>query len=226
MQKPYWRQNMPVLLLKITRQLNKIFKTNPINTIMQNIKHQLSNQRIYTPTWEVRYLLLGTFNPEGGDSVRYYYGRHRNQTWKILSEIFCDELNPNSDDFFDKIKKHKISFMDIIHKVNVPLNMTDMVIGSGYKDSNIINKSVIRTYRTEAILDLIKDNPQVNVFSTWGIGSSLQEWNIEVNKIKSIIPLVSPSMAAKVPKGAQKFNYMLNDWKNKLNYSCNKENSL
>jgi G:T/U-mismatch repair DNA glycosylase len=184
---------------------------------MLKITHQLSNQAIYTPDWDVKFLILGTFNPEGGDKVSYYYGRHKNQTWKLLSEIFCDELHPNSSDFFDKIRKHKIACMDMIHEVNVPLDKTDVLTGSGYMDSDIINKSVIRNYRTEDILDVIKNNPQVNVFSTWGKGSSLVEWRLEVAKIKNIIPLVSPSMAARVPMGANKFDFMLCDWQPKFN---------
>ncbi len=66
------------------------------------------------PDWEVKYLLLGTFNPEGGEMVNYFYGRQRNQTWCLLSEIFGEELNPNLPDFLSKLKKHKIASMDII----------------------------------------------------------------------------------------------------------------
>ena len=71
---------------------------------MKLINHQFINEPFFLPDWEVKHLLIGTFNPEkiseGGVSVNYYYGRQKNQTWKLLSNIFCCDLNPNSEDFF------------------------------------------------------------------------------------------------------------------------------
>jgi hypothetical protein len=49
------------------------------------IYHQLCKEEFYIPNWEIKYLFLGTFNPDGGQKVNYYYGRNSNQTWKILS---------------------------------------------------------------------------------------------------------------------------------------------
>jgi len=39
----------------------------------------------------------------------------------------------------------------------------------------------------------------------------------EVKKIENLINLKSPSMAARVPKGFHKFDFMLNDWREKIN---------
>ena len=68
------------------------------------IQHQLLNSDLFIPQWNVKHLFLGTFNPQGGDTVSYFYGRSRNQTWPTLSKIFKTELNPNNSDFFEKIK--------------------------------------------------------------------------------------------------------------------------
>lgn len=50
-----------------------------------------------TPSWKVKYLFVGTFNPgEDWDEITcndaaYFYGRPRNQFWNILSDIFDEK---------------------------------------------------------------------------------------------------------------------------------------
>lgn len=182
------------------------------------IEHQFVNKHFFMPNWKIKYLFIGTFNPEGGQKVNYFYGRESNYTWKILSEIFEDDFNPTKDDFFDKLCKHKIACVDIIEKVKFDENKynKDRVIGKGYKDSNIINTKVTRTYTTEKILNLIEENPEVKVFTTWGKGSNLRNWKDEIGKISNKINLVSPSRAAKVPKGMKKEDYIFDDWNSKI----------
>ena len=108
--------------------------------------------------------------------------------------------------------------MDMIDSVEAPDIMIQDIKGKGYKDSTIINGSVRRTYNTRIIKQVITDNPGVRVYSTWGTGSSLSEWRYEIAKIGNIIPLVSPSLAARVPKGESKFDYILRDWEKKKLY--------
>ena len=55
---------------------------------MEEILHQFSDKDFYIPKWKIKHLFIGTFNPKGGEKVKYYYGRETNKTWKILSEIF------------------------------------------------------------------------------------------------------------------------------------------
>jgi len=186
---------------------------------MEAIKHQLKNKSI--PEWDIQYLFIGTFNPDGGEKVKYYYGRTKNQTWKILSSIFCDSFNVNEKSFFDKLKKHKIACVDMINKVTASKERINKIIGDGYKDSEIINLSVIREYNTQTIIDIIKKNNGVKVFTTFGNGSSLTEWKKEVEKLGKVIALVSPSLAARVPKGKNKYDFMLCDWKSKIKRKCN-----
>lgn len=83
-------------------------------------------------------------------------------------------------------------------------------------DSKIINSRVIRNYNTNAILELIERNPGVKVYSTWGKGANLKDWNNEVVKLGEICKLASPSLAARVPKGVIKYDYILNDWMLKI----------
>mgnify|MGYP006439316571 FL=1 len=183
---------------------------------MKTINHQLKETDFYIPNWDVEHLFVGTFNPEGGEKVNYYYGRPKNQTWKLISKIFSDKFDPNSKDFFELLKKHKIGCIDMIDKVIASDEKIDKIIGKGYSDSKIINKSVKRVYNTDEIVKKIHSNQGLKIYSTWGKGSNLKEWKNETEKLDEIIPLVSPSMAAKVPKGAKKFEYMLSDWESKI----------
>ena len=179
--------------------------------------HQFSNQNeLYFPSWEIKHLFLGTFNPEGGEIVNYYYGRPKNQAWPLLSEIFKMELNPNRADFFRLLKEKKIACMDLIHSVEYEQEKMNQIIGKGYNDSKIINNRVRRVYNTKKIIDLINQNPNVNIYSTWGKGSNNADWKNEVNQLGNLTHLVSPSFAARVPKGKVKYQYMLDDWSNKI----------
>ncbi len=68
---------------------------------MKSIQHQLITNQHYIPTWKINYLLVGTFNPNGGEQVNYYYGRKTNMTWKLVSSIFGEEINPNNPNLFN-----------------------------------------------------------------------------------------------------------------------------
>lgn len=186
------------------------------------IEHQFLEEDFFIPDWKIKYLFIGTFNPKGGEKVNYFYGRESNYTWKILSQIFGLNLILNRKEnfqfFLTEIKSRKIACMDIVKEVTFDENKYNKarIEGKGYKDTNLINRKVEREYNTDKILEIIRNNPNVQVFSTWGKGSSLKEWKEEIEKIPNIITLVSPSRAAKVPKGEKKFDYILNDWKSKI----------
>jgi hypothetical protein len=139
------------------------------------------------------------------------------QTWNLISNIFSSDFNPNSKDFFTLLTKNKIACVDMINQLSATENRVDKIIGEGYKDTEIINTSVTRIYNTEAILKIINENKDIKVYSTWGNGSTLKEWKDETARLGELITLVSPSLAARVPKGAKKFDYMLKDWKEKMN---------
>ncbi|MDP2387764.1 MAG: hypothetical protein Q8M29_15430 [Bacteroidota bacterium] len=180
---------------------------------MITIKHQLSPSNLYFPHWEVKHLFVGTFNPTDGKPVKYYYGRKSNMTWKLVSNIFEMDFNQLSPNFIDGLIKYKIACVDLINAVVIGKDLKNKVTGEGYKDSAIINKKVKRGYNTKRILELISDNPGIKVYSTWGKGSNLKEWKNECGKIPNLNSLLSPSMAARVPKGEEKFQYVLKNWR-------------
>ena len=187
---------------------------------MKIINHQLHKKSFFFPNWEVEHLLIGTFNPEKGECVKYYYGRPKNQTWNLISKIFCSDFNPKSQDFFSLLRKNKIACIDMINQVEVSEDRIDRILGKGYKDTEIINRSVKRIYNTTAIQKVIKENNGIKVYSTWGKGSNLKEWKRETAKLGELITLVSPSLAARVPEGEKKFDYMLDDWRIKIKHIC------
>ena len=104
----------------------------------------------------------------------------------------------------------------MISQLRVSEDRSDRIIGKGYKDIEIINGSVKRSYNTEAIKEIIKKNKNIKVYTTWGNGSKLKEWRDETEKLGGLIKLKSPSLAAAVPKGSIKFDYMLDDWREKI----------
>lgn len=178
--------------------------------------HQLSNSDFFIPKWPIKYLFIGTFNPADGKEVKYYYGREKNQTWNILSDIFNTELHQADSNFIENIQNLGIGCVDLIKSVEFDESLKDEILGKGYKDSKIINNRVVRHYNTTKILTLIENNPSVKVYSTWGKGSNLKEWTNEVVKLGEFCNLASPSLAARVPKGVNKYNFILNDWKSKI----------
>ena len=180
------------------------------------INHQLHKEPFTIPNWEVKHLFIGTFNPSGGEKVDYNYGRPRNQFWKLLSEIFNTEFILNDKDFLNKLQENGILCLDLINSVEIDVELESSVIGKGYSDTKIINNKVSRVYNTENIQSVINKNRNIRVYSTWGKGSDIKDWKKEVEKLSNLIPLVSPSMAARVPKGSNKYNYMLADWNNKI----------
>lgn len=135
---------------------------------MNLIHHQLNH---LTPNWDVKHLFIGTFNPEGGENVSYFYGREKNFCWKILSDIFNEEFNPKSKDFFQLLERHKIACVDMIKSVQRRDNLEfqegqlNNIIGKGYSDSKIINGSIKREYNTKEIQQIISLN-NCKVYST------------------------------------------------------------
>lgn len=186
---------------------------------MRKINHQIKQIK---PNWDINYLFIGTFNPEGGKSVPYYYGREKNNFWKLISILFEEEINVNDPGFFEILKKHKIACIDIINSIekNDGTQFNELekeqICGRGYSDSVIISNKFIRNYNTELINEIINSNKNTKVFSTWGKGQALKDWNNELLKISFNANLLSPSPAARVPKGVKKFEYVLDNWKKNI----------
>lgn len=184
--------------------------------MLKSIPHQLPN---ILPDYPTKILFLGTFNPKCGEPVLVHYGRKRNKTWTILSAILEESFDPNSASIHEKMKMHGIACVDIIQSIEAPENFLQGIFGKGYSDAKLFAKSVTRNYiDIDKLNDFIAKNNEICVFSTWGKGSSLRKeaWEL-IDKIKPIHPLVSPSLAARVPKGEKKLEYMIKNWTVSIN---------
>jgi hypothetical protein len=97
--------------------------------------------------WEVRILIIGTFNPDI-DSANYaswFYGRTRkNHLWQILPELMGEEsLKEGSKrEWIAFCRRNKIAFTDLISEIpNADINNEEhLKIISGFKDQDIINE--------------------------------------------------------------------------------------
>jgi len=188
---------------------------------MITVNHQLIDEPFFAPKWKVKHLFLGTFNPQGGDPVRYFYGRSKNFTWKILDEVFPNQFQDLDlklrGDFFERLDANGVACMDMIRSIEVAAGKVNLVTGKGYSDLVIINNQVQRIYNTHAINSVINANPGIRVYSTWGTGSTLSEWKRQLSLIEApILSLKSPSPVARVPLGTNKYNYVLEDWRQKI----------
>ena len=149
-------------------------------------EHQFKKKEFYLPKWEVEFLFIGTFNPSGGEKVPYYYGRKKNRFWKLLSEVFKTELDPNDRLFFENLKSLKVGCMDLIDSISYPEEYEDRVLGKGYSD-NVLFLSTMskKTITPNNILDIISNHKLRKVFFTNSGGSLRKEQKLELEKIQS-----------------------------------------
>ena len=162
------------------------------------IRHQFETEDWFIPDWELKVLLVGTFNPNGGKPVDYFYGRGRNLMWPIVSHCIGRDLHPNQGaEFFNVIRDLGIGCMDLLRSVSVPQEGEGNVLGEGYADSNLFKGVNQRTYMTDEILAVIDRNPGVCVLPTWGKGSSYlkRDWQ-QIVRFPELPALPSPSPRA------------------------------
>lgn len=166
--------------------------------MMKDIQHQFAQKAWFVPNWKLKVLILGTFNPEGGQPVPYFYGRERNHMWKIISHCIGKDLHPNrGEDFFNSIQSMGIGCMDLLRSIKVPVEEAGKIQGKAYADSNLFKGTNHRTYMINEILSVIDRNPGVCVLPTWGKGSSFRkrDWQ-QIERLPSMPSLPSPSPRA------------------------------
>jgi hypothetical protein len=153
---------------------------------MIEIKHHFYNRDFYFPNWDVKFLFIGTFNPSGGESVPYYYGRKRNRFWKLLSEVFGNELDPKNESFFNDIKQHKIGCIDLIDSVTFDERYSELILGKGYKDVELFKSKIVKSYNTNEIIKFISNNNLNKVYFTNSGKSLRKEQKSELEKIEKV----------------------------------------
>ena len=165
---------------------------------MIEVRHQLEDEDWFIPDWELKALILGTFNPECGDAVDYFYGRSRNQLWPLVSHCVGRDLHPNQgDDFFIALKAEGIGCMDLLRSIHVPEERKGEICGKGYSDQKLFRGANQRTYMTDEILAVIEGNQGVCVLPTWGLGGGFlnRDWD-QIDRLPDLPVLPSPSPRA------------------------------
>ncbi len=147
---------------------------------MITIDHQLLNHPYFIPQWECKTLVLGTFNPEGGSKVNYFYGRETNYFWKAISVIdqknenyYHTQIAFNNDNHIELMKRYHFGCVDIVRSVICPEYFVERITGQGYSDPNLFNKIANKTYNFNHIKEYIinsrdKDVKVTRIINTVG----------------------------------------------------------
>ena len=139
------------------------------------IEHQLKESNLFVPDWPIDVLVLGTFNPTGGQNVDYFYSRSRNRFWPAIFECFeiekCKEIS--LDQKLDLMRKHHFGCMDIIKSIKInEKEFAPKIMGEEYRDANVFSgvrgKKLVREYNWEVIKNVISKNNTKTIIHTWG----------------------------------------------------------
>jgi len=63
-------------------------------------------------------LILGSFPSIDSFKNSFYYGHKQNQFWKLLADIFEENIPKTIEEKIDFLKKHKIALWDIVKSCN------------------------------------------------------------------------------------------------------------
>jgi len=180
---------------------------------MIEIRHQFETKDWFIPDWKLKVLILGTFNPQCGDTVDYFYGRKKNQLWSLVSQCLGKELHPNQGgDFFTMLREEGIGCMDLVRSIRVPDEIKDEICGKGYSDQMLFRETNQRTHMTDEILEVIEKNPDVRVLPTWGKGSFKKKDKLELSRMPELPFLHSPSPASRQVKYDEKCRQWYDVW--------------
>jgi G:T/U-mismatch repair DNA glycosylase len=110
------------------------------------IHHQFLNKTFFYPTWKVDTLILGTFNPQCGESTDYFYGRKFNNFWRTIEKLLnIDEyyFQEKLDRKIEVMTKYKFGCTDVIKSIKLKdLSNKELICGKGYSDQVLFTKKI------------------------------------------------------------------------------------
>ncbi|MGI6702340.1 MAG: DNA-deoxyinosine glycosylase [Christensenellales bacterium] len=83
-------------------------------------------------------LILGSFPSVMSRQVNFYYGNRHNRFWRVLSEIFSEEIGSAVEDKIKFLLNNKIALADIVSGCRIKGSLD-----SGIKDYTVRDLSVI-----------------------------------------------------------------------------------
>ena len=157
--------------------------------VNNTIDHQLLDSNHFLPSWEIKTLVLGTFNPSCGEKVDYFYGRCMNNFWRICEEIYNLDYMYFQNQFDRKLNfmiENQFGCTDIIKKVQVYENINvKEICGSGYSDQILFTaKKCTLEYNFKEIKSLISNSNITTVINTWGKRESPKSFLDEINDLE------------------------------------------
>ena len=107
-----------------------------------NISHPFNP--IYN--FKSKILILGSFPSVKSREVNFYYGHPQNRFWKILSNIFKENIDDNISSKKDFLLEHNIALWDIIQNCDINASSDASIKNPKVNDINeLITKSNIQT---------------------------------------------------------------------------------
>ena len=135
------------------------------------------------PIWDCnsRILILGSFPSVKSREMAFFYGHPQNRFWKVIANIYEEELPKTIDEKKEMLLKHKIAIWDVIKSCDI--------IGSA--DNSI--KNVVPNN-----LDIIFKNANIeNIYVNGNQALNLyNKYLLPIIKIKAtLLPSTSPANA-------------------------------
>jgi hypothetical protein len=186
--------------------------------------HQFVNKPlIYFPSWKVNKIFLGTFNPENGTKVDYYYCREKNKFWNILLEKYNNKIIKND---FSSLKQfmiqNKFGCIDVIKSITYPESF-ESKIKNNYFDKNLfrVKGGFERIYIYERIQKYIIENNVKVVFTTWGKGKLNKEFEILNNHFRQFcnlynIEFINLESCSFINSNFKGFDFIKTEWYRKI----------
>lgn len=170
----------------------------------KKIGHQFLKEEFFFPNWEVETLIIGTFNPNCGEKTDYYYGRCRNNFWRIIEKILHLKYMSLQNSFEEKLKimsQEKFGCADIIQSIILMENTKpELICGSGYSDQVLFNQQKCSiTYQFEDIKVLIKEKKVKKIINTWGLRDKPKLFVNNIDDLQNFCELRNISFIRKCP---------------------------
>lgn len=127
-------------------------------------------------------LILGSFPSVKSREVQFFYGHPQNRFWKLIAELFNEEIPRTIEEKSELVLKHHIAMWDTIHSCTI----------TGSSDSSI--RDVVPND-----LSVILDNSRVTkIFANGAASYKLyQKYIFPVTNIQGVkLPSTSPANAA------------------------------
>ncbi len=135
------------------------------------------------PIWDCnsRILILGSFPSVKSREMAFFYGHPQNRFWKVIANIYEEELPKTIDEKKEMLLKHKIAIWDVIKSCDI--------IGSADNSiKNVVPNNLYIIFKNANIENIyVNGNQALNLYN---------KYLLPIIKIKAtLLPSTSPANA-------------------------------